>query len=54
MYEYATQNKFDCLIIANEEPRESKFRKNFLEILDPSEYEKGLNYDGVPRYPLFY
>ena len=40
MYEYATQNKFDCLIIANEEPRESKFRKNFLEILDPSAYRK--------------
>jgi hypothetical protein len=38
MYEYATKNKFDCLIIANEEPRESKFRKNFLEILDPQDY----------------
>ena len=40
MYEYATLNKFDCLIIANEEPRESKFRKNFSEILDPSAYGK--------------
>jgi hypothetical protein len=40
MYEYATNNKFDCLIIANEESRESKFRKNFLEILKPSAYGK--------------
>ena len=40
MYEYATENKFDCLIISNEEARESKFRKNFLEILDPNNFMK--------------
>ena len=40
MYEYATQNKFDVLIIANEEPKEIKFRKNFLEILTPSDFGK--------------
>ena len=40
MYEYATKDKFDVLIVANEEQKEMKFRKNFLEILDPSEYGK--------------
>ena len=38
--QYATQNKFDVLIVANEEPKEMKFRKNFLEILDPSDFGK--------------
>ena len=40
MYEYATQNKFDVLIVANEEPKEMKFRKNLLEILSPSDFGK--------------
>ena len=40
MYEYATQNKFDVLIVANEESKEIKFRKNFLEILDSSDFGK--------------
>ena len=40
MYEYATKDKFDVLIIANEEQKEQKFRKNFLEILSPSDFGK--------------
>lgn len=36
MYEYATDEKFGCLILDLEAKKEEKFRKNFLEILDPS------------------
>ena len=38
MYEYATEDKFDCLVIANEEQCDSKFRKNFLDILNPNNF----------------
>lgn len=36
MYDYATDEKFGCLILDLEAKKEEKFRKNFLEILDPS------------------
>jgi hypothetical protein len=36
MYDYATDEKFGCLILDLEAKRDEKFRKNFLEILDPS------------------
>lgn len=36
MYEYATDEKFGCLILDLEAKKDERFRKNFLEILDPS------------------
>ena len=38
MYEYATKEKFSPLLIDLEESPENRFRKGFLEILDPKEY----------------
>lgn len=38
MYLYATQEKFYPLLIDMESPPEERFRKGFLELLDPSEF----------------
>jgi len=38
MYEYATEHKFSPLIIDMEEEPHNRFRKGFLDILDPNEY----------------
>jgi hypothetical protein len=38
MYEYATEEKFGCLLLDLEAPKDKKFRKNFLEILEPSDF----------------
>lgn len=38
MYKYATQDKFDCFIIDNDSI-EKKFRRNFLEYLDPEDFK---------------
>lgn len=38
MYEYATAEKFSPLLIDTEADKDSKFRKGFLEILDPKEF----------------
>jgi len=38
MYQYATNEKFSPLLIDLEESPENRFRKGFLEILDPKEY----------------
>ena len=38
MYEYATQEKFNCFIIDNESIK-NKFRKNFTEFLDCNRIE---------------
>ena len=38
MYEYATKEKFSPLIIDLEESSEKRFRKGFLEILNPDEF----------------
>ena len=38
MYQYATKEKFSPLLIDLEESPENRFRKGFLEILDPKEY----------------
>ena len=35
MYEYATKDKFNVLLIDVEAPKETKFRKNFLEYIQP-------------------
>ncbi len=35
MYEYATKEKFNVLLIDVEAPKETKFRKNFLEYIQP-------------------
>jgi len=35
MYEYATKDKFNVLLIDVEAPKEKKFRKNFLEYIQP-------------------
>jgi len=35
MYEYATKEKFNVLLIDVEAPKEKKFRKNFLEYIQP-------------------
>lgn len=35
MYEYATNEKFNVLLIDVEAPKETKFRKNFLEYIQP-------------------
>ena len=42
MYDYATDEKFGCLILDLEANKDDgKFRKNFLEILDPSMFGEG-------------
>ena len=38
MYQYATKEKFSPLLIDLEESPENRFRKGFLEILNPNEY----------------
>jgi len=38
MYEYATKEKFSALLIDMEQSPDKRFRKNFLEILNPVEY----------------
>jgi hypothetical protein len=38
MYDYATKEKFSALLIDMEQSPDKRFRKNFLEILDPVEY----------------
>ena len=38
MYQYATQEKFSPLILDLDEAPENRFRKGFLEILDPKDY----------------
>tara|TARA_R110002012_G_scaffold158318_4_gene319722 strand:- start:775 stop:1476 length:702 start_codon:yes stop_codon:yes gene_type:complete len=38
MYNYATQEKFSPLLIDLQESPENRFRKGFLEILDPKEF----------------
>ena len=38
MYLYATQEKFSPLLIDMESPPEKRFRRGFLELLDPSEF----------------
>jgi hypothetical protein len=35
MYEYATKEKFNVLLIDVEAPKDKKFRKNFLEYIEP-------------------
>ena len=39
MYDYATNEKFSPLLIDMEENPDKRFRKGFLEILDPKEFE---------------
>jgi hypothetical protein len=38
MYEFSTKNKFSPLIIDKEEEPHSRFRKSFLDILDPNDF----------------
>jgi hypothetical protein len=38
MYEFSTKEKFSPLIIDKEEEPHSRFRKSFLDILDPNDY----------------
>ena len=38
MYEFATSQKFSPLLIDTEAEKDKKFRKGFLEILDPSAF----------------
>jgi hypothetical protein len=38
MYKYATTDKFQALVVDNDAPVEEKFRKNFTEILNPTDY----------------
>jgi hypothetical protein len=38
MYDYATQEKFGCLLLDLEANNEKKFRKNFDEYLDPDDF----------------
>ena len=38
MYNYATDEKFNVFLIDIEAPRERKFRKNFLEYLNPNDF----------------
>ena len=38
MYEYATEEKFGCLLLDLEANNEKKFRKNFDEYLDPDDF----------------
>ena len=39
MYDYATKEKFSPLLIDMEESPDKRFRKGFLEILDPKEFD---------------
>jgi len=38
IYQYATKEKFSPLLIDMESPPENRFRKGFLEILDPEDF----------------
>ena len=38
MYEFATSQKFSPLLIDTEAEKDKKFRKGFLEVLDPSAF----------------
>jgi hypothetical protein len=38
MYKYATQEQFQVFLIDNDAPIEEKYRKNYLEILDPNNF----------------
>jgi hypothetical protein len=38
MYDYATAEKMDCLLLDLEADKQKKFRKNFDEFMNPSDY----------------
>jgi hypothetical protein len=38
MYDYATDEKMNCLLLDLEADRNKKFRKNFDEFMNPSDY----------------